>query len=102
MPQISSKSVGMYADGIVYGETDIWRDHSGLRSRYDAVLLNSDDYATFTAPGTFWVTVVPSQATSSPDRVNRWCRQRGFTPDTCYAKVLGQSAYSVTTKRWSY
>ncbi|MGI8939459.1 MAG: zinc ribbon domain-containing protein [Iamia sp.] len=90
VPQISSKRVGLEADGIVYDDAAMLSDHQGWRNRFpDARLVRSDDYSTFEAPD-FWVTVV-DVGFSSPESANAWCDQNGLSPNDCFAKLLSHT-----------
>ena len=93
VPQLSSKRVGLVADGITYTEQAIWEDHYAIRSANPgAALLWSGDYTTFTYPD-FWVTIMPSSYSSSPESANQWCANRGFDGDRCYAKRISITSY---------
>ncbi|PVZ04557.1 hypothetical protein [Actinomycetospora cinnamomea] len=90
VPQVSSKRVGLEADGVVYDQEAILVDHLQLRSRYpDAVLLRSDRFATFSSSG-FFVTVVAASFTT-PTAANAWCDRAGLPADGCFAKRLATS-----------
>lgn len=98
VPQLSSKRVGLVADGVTYSDETIWADHRNLRGRFPgAALIWSGDYATF-AGQDFWVTVMPPAASNSPDTANAWCDEQGFEPDDCYAKRISTSRYNQNTK----
>jgi hypothetical protein len=99
VPQLSSKKVGLVADGITYTEQDIWNDHEKLRAGTPgAALLWSGDYTTFKYSD-FWVTVVPSAHSRTADAANRWCASKGLDGDHCYAKRIGRTGtYKETTK----
>jgi hypothetical protein len=93
VPQISSKKVGMSADGIVYDEDAIVANYETWRSRYpQAVLLRSDDFATFTSPG-FYVTAV-AEPFSTAGAANSWCASAGLPRDDCFAKLLSTTPVS--------
>ena len=90
VPQISSKNIGLSADGIVYDYPDIVRDHEALRAEYGAVLLYSGGYSTYRDP-TFWISVAPVGFFSPADAL-AWCRQANRGPDDCFAKYLSHVA----------
>jgi len=93
VPQLSSKRVGLVADGITYTEQAIWEDHYAIRSANPgAALLWSGDYTTFKYPD-FWVTIMPSAYSSSPESANQWCANQGFDGDRCYAKRISITSY---------
>lgn len=96
VPQVSSKAMGTRADGIVYGESDIFRDFSRWRASYsNAVLLTSDRFPTFSGPG-YWVTVI-AQRYSTPDQANAWCDAESLPGDSCFAKLLATTPSSPST-----
>lgn len=98
VPQLSSKKVGLVANGITYDEQAIWRDHANIRTDIPgATLAWSGDYVTFSSPD-FWVTIVPSASSDSPDVVNQWCANRRLDADRCFAKRIGTARYDRTTK----
>jgi len=85
--QISSKSIGLVADGKTYGPADILADHQRLRVKYpDAGLLYTDEWPSFTSPG-YWVTVAgPLHPTAQA--ANTWCDQKGFPVTECFARLM--------------
>lgn len=87
VPQISSKRVGLKAEGTTWDNTKILTEHLRLRQQFPNVkLLWSGDWSTFDGPN-FWVTIV---GLSSPyyEDVLGWCRQQGFDRDHCFAKMV--------------
>lgn len=95
VPQISSKRVGLRADGIVYGPVDILNKHRQLQAdfAYDGVgLLWSGDYSTF-KDGTFWVSIALAGYPTA-DGAIAWCERAGLGPDDCFAKLISHSASS--------
>ncbi|MFI5587804.1 hypothetical protein ACIA5G_22325 [Amycolatopsis sp. NPDC051758] len=87
VPQLSSKKLGLVADGTTYDHRAIWADFTNLRARYpDALLLWSGDYSSFRLTN-FWVTVVP-RSSSSGASANSWCDGEGIDKDGCYAKLI--------------
>ncbi|MGV0740971.1 serine/threonine-protein kinase [Mycolicibacterium sp. XJ870] len=87
VPQISSKRVGLVADGTTWDTTKILDQHMRLRGTYPTVrLLRSGDWSTYDGPG-FWVTVVGLHS-DNPGEVLAWCAQEGFDRDNCAAKVV--------------
>lgn len=96
VPQISSKSVGLRADGIVYDEAAILGDYRTSAARYpQAVLLRSDQFATFSSPG-FYVTVI-GVPYSTAAQANAWCDSEGLPSDACFAKRLSSTSVSGAT-----
>jgi hypothetical protein len=87
IPQISSKRVGLEAEGIVWGNAQILDEHLRLRRVYpDVRLLWSGDWSTFDGRN-FWVTVVGLHS-DNPTGVLAWCTDQGFSRDNCIAKVV--------------
>lgn len=81
-PQLSSKRVGLHADGIDWTEPDIVREHMELRQRFpNARLLWSGDWSTLSDP-TWWVTVA-GVSFGSGEQANDWCASEGFDRDHC-------------------
>lgn len=97
VPQLSSKTVGLAADGITYGDEDILDHFRSTQARYpQALLLRSDDYTSFKLNG-YWVIVIPARYSSGAD-ANSWCDTEGIDADNCFAKLLTHSgSYEGTT-----
>jgi hypothetical protein len=90
VPQLSSKRLGLPADGITYDHRAIWTDFTNLRARYPgALLLWSGDYRSFSRAD-FWVTVVP-QSYPSGESANTWCDSAGIDKDGCFAKRIAHT-----------
>ncbi|TSE00813.1 hypothetical protein FOS14_07355 [Skermania sp. ID1734] len=87
IPQISSKRVGLVAEGTTWGNAEILREHLALRAKYPNVkLLWSGDWSTFDSPD-FWVTVV-GQTYSDPDAALGFCYSNQLDYDHCIAKLV--------------
>jgi hypothetical protein len=87
VPQISSKEIGTHADGIVYANSDILRNHLELRQRYQNVkLVSSGDWTTFSGPD-FWVSVY-GQPYVTGELANSWCDAQGIGVNDCFAKGI--------------
>lgn len=96
VPQLSSKRVGLVADGITYGYPEIWANFQELRSEYpDALLIWSGDYVSFKLTD-FYVTIVP-EPYSDGELANQWCDGAGLAPTDCYAKFLSHEGGSAGT-----
>ncbi|MEU4520238.1 hypothetical protein AB0F52_16260 [Amycolatopsis sp. NPDC024027] len=96
--QLSSKKVGMPANGIVYDAPAILQDHLGLRSRFASVrLIWTEDWSSFRYPD-FWVTV-HDEPFGTADEANAWCDRNDLPKDDCYAKRLRSTGgYEGNTK----
>jgi len=89
VPQLASNRPGTDAKGRYWDDAAILQDHVSWRA-YGGVLLWSGDFATFTSTD-YWVTVVPSMASSTSGQVISWCKQQGIGRDNCFAKRLSTS-----------
>lgn len=101
VPQISSKKVGLVANGKTWSNPDILVDHLRLRQHYPGVrLVWSGQWTSFSSPN-FWVTIVGTSF-RSPVEANGWCDAQGFAVDDCFAKfispVLGEEGTTVYRK----
>ncbi|WP_258234091.1 hypothetical protein [Brevibacterium oceani] len=98
VPQLSSKKVGLEAEGKTWKEQDILDEHEELREEYPRVrLVWSGDFSSF-RESNFWVTVV-GIGYSDPEDALSWCSSHGLGPDSCYAKQLNTSGGDEGTTR---
>lgn len=89
--QLSSKRVGLVADGRTWDSRSILEEFSSLAARFGgARLLQSDDWSVFTSPG-FLVTITDQSFSDAPTAVG-WCRSHGFDRDHCLAKRISRTA----------
>jgi hypothetical protein len=87
VPQVSSKRVGLIAEGKTWTNAEILWHHLDLRQRFSgARLVWSGQWTTFSAPD-WWVTVVGPSLPTAAD-ANRWCDSNGFGVDDCFAKFI--------------
>jgi hypothetical protein len=87
VPQISSKRVGLKAEGTVWDNAQILDEHLRLRGIYpDIRLLWSGDWSTYDGRN-FWVTIVGLHS-DNPADVLAWCTREGFSRDNCAAKIV--------------
>jgi hypothetical protein len=87
VPQISSKRVGLVANGKTWSNVDILQDHLQLRQRYrGARLVWSGHWTSFSAPD-MWVTIV-GKPYEDPAEANSWCDSQGIAADDCFAKFI--------------
>jgi hypothetical protein len=87
VPQISSKRLGIVAEGTVWNDAKILSEHLQLRAQFpEARLLWSGDWSTFDAPD-FWVTIAGD---TFPDAAGAlaWCKRKNLDRDHCYAKIV--------------
>ena len=87
VPQISSKRVGLQAEGITWDNAQILREHRQLRQKYDARLLWSGDWPSSFSTPDFWVTVVAAPFPEKSSAQN-WCTDHNLDPDHCFAKSI--------------
>ncbi|HEX5403640.1 MAG TPA: hypothetical protein VFX16_15220 [Pseudonocardiaceae bacterium] len=93
VPQLSSKTEGLVADGITYDDLAIWQQYQQLVTRYpQALLLWSGDYSTF-ARTDFWVVIMPDGEAGAA-AANSWCDSQNEPVDQCYAKLISHTAGS--------
>lgn len=89
--QLSSKRVGLVAEGRTWDSRSILEEFSSFAARFDgARLLQSDDWSVFTSPG-FLVTITAQSFIDAPTAVG-WCRSQGFDRDHCLAKRISRTA----------
>lgn len=87
-PQLSSKKVGLVADGTTYDDAQILADHLALRARFPtARLLQAGQWRTF-EDGAFWVTVSGVPSGQSAAAALAWCRQQGIDGEHCSATFV--------------
>ncbi|MCX4090928.1 hypothetical protein [Nocardia sp. alder85J] len=87
VPQLSSKRIGLVAEGVTWSDARILHEYLQLRSRYpDARLLWSGAWSTFSSPD-FWITVVGTAFPTGAGALG-WCAGNGFDRDHCYAKLV--------------
>lgn len=98
VPQLSSKKVGLEAEGRTWDEQAILDEHERLREEHPRVkLLWSGDYASFKSKD-FYVTIV-GITFDDPDQALAWCGSHGLDADSCYAKKISTTGgHDGTTK----
>ena len=90
LPQVSSKRVGLVADGITYDEAAIWKQfQTTLATHPSARLVSSSDWGSF-QQGRYWVTLIDERFTTAA-QANAWCDSEGYPTDQCYAKRLSSN-----------
>ncbi len=87
VPQISSKRLGIVAEGTVWNNAKILSEHLQLRAQFpEARLLWSADWSTFDAPD-FWVTIAGDTFQDAAGAL-AWCTRKNLDRDHCYAKLV--------------
>lgn len=91
IPQISSKQVGLEADGIVYDNQAILDHFTELRQRFgDLVVINSSDFSSFELDG--WYVALAPQSFGTSEEALGWCASNGMpTRDACFAKFVSRT-----------
>lgn len=90
VPQLSSKQVGMTAEGKTWYEKDIYEEYLDIKNEFpNALILKSNDYPSFREAG-FYVTIV-NEPSNDPETALSWCRSNNLDADHCYAKKISNS-----------
>lgn len=98
VPQLSSKKLGLEAEGKTWKEEDILAEHQDLREEFPRVqLVWSGDFSSFKEDD-FWVTIV-GIGYDEPEQALSWCSSHGLGADYCYAKQLNTSGGTEGTTR---
>jgi hypothetical protein len=85
--QLSAKRPGLQAEGIIWDNAQILREHLQLRQQYPgARLLWSGSWSNFSAKD-FWITVV-GIGFSDKSTAQAWCNYHDRDPDHCFAILL--------------
>ncbi len=99
VPQLSSKRPGTIEGGVAWDNAMALREHERLRSLYNAKLLWSGDWSTF-SESNYWVTIAGYTFGDAQGALS-WCSSRGFDRDHCIAKLIstthpvaGSTAYN--------
>lgn len=99
VPQLSSKRPGIRDNGVVWDNAMALQEHLQLRKLYNAKLLWSGDWSTFSEPN-FWVTIAGITFADAKGAL-MWCSSKGFDRDHCIAKIVstthpvgGSTAYN--------
>jgi len=96
-PQISSKYVGLDAEGVIWGPLEIWREFLALKDQYPyAVLIDSTDWSCYRSDYQYWVTAVANAYTTAEGALD-WCNANNRDRDHCYAKLIGNMGPDGTT-----
>lgn len=89
VPQLSSKRPGTIDNGVTWDNAMALQEHLRLRQQYDAKLLWSGDWSTF-SESNYWVTVAGITFTN-PKGALMWCSRREFDRDHCIAKLVSKT-----------
>lgn len=91
VPQLSSKTYGLVANGITYDYLAIWQDFQSISQQHPgALLLWSSDYTSFMLAD-YYVTVLPIGYPSGGAAAS-WCTSNGLGANDCYAKLISHTA----------
>jgi hypothetical protein len=87
VPQLGSKKLGTFDNGMSYNYGRILQDFLQLRQQYpSAHLLRSGDWSTFDSAD-YWVAVA-DWAYPTASGALAWCRNEGLDNNHCYAKLI--------------
>lgn len=87
VPQLSSKWLGLVAEGRTWTNSAILAEHQQLRQAYPGVrLLWSGDWSTF-SDANYWVTVAGLTFPTAEGAL-AWCRSAGLDRNHCFAKLI--------------
>lgn len=99
VPQLSSKRPGTLEGGVRWDNAMTLQEHLQLRTLYNAKLLWSGDWSTFSEPN-YWVTIAGITFGNAKGAL-MWCSSKGFDRDHCIAKIVsttrgvaGSTAYN--------
>ncbi len=91
VPQLSSKTYGLVANGVTYDYQQIWQDFQSISQQHpDALLVWSSDYSSFMLPD-YYVTILPISYPSGSAAAS-WCTSNGLGANDCYAKLISHTA----------
>ncbi|HEX4224793.1 MAG TPA: hypothetical protein VHZ97_20665, partial [Pseudonocardiaceae bacterium] len=91
VPQLSSKTYGMVANGVTYDYSQIWADFESISQQHPgALLLWSGNYSSFQLTD-YYVTILPDSY-SSGSQAASWCTSNGLDANDCYAKLISHTA----------
>lgn len=99
VPQLSSKRPGVRDNGVVWDNAMALQEHLQFRKLYNAKLLWSGDWSTF-SESNFWVTIAGITFADARGALMS-CSSKGFDRDHCIAKIVstthpvaGSTAYN--------
>lgn len=91
VPQLSSKTYGLVANGITYDYQQIWQDFESISQAHPGALLAwSSDYTSFQLAN-YYVTLLPISYPSGRQAAG-WCTSNGLGPNDCYGKLISHTA----------
>ena len=97
-PQLSSKQVGLVADGQTWTNRSILAEY--LRIRQDnpnAVIIDTSQWPVYDVNG-WWVTL-QGERFGEADQANAWCDAQGYDSDHCLAKRIESNGTSQGTTK---
>jgi hypothetical protein len=98
-PQVSSKYLGLEAEGKTWTYEEIWHEFASYKARYPtAVLLDSEDWPNFTTGHQFWVTLAGEPTAAQAQPILDWCVAEGWDRDHCVAKFMSNTAVADTVE----
>ncbi|NEG95764.1 zinc-ribbon domain-containing protein [Bifidobacterium sp. SMB2] len=78
--QLSSKRLGLKADGKTWTYQDIWNEFVSFRAKYpNSILIWSNDYPTYTKNGpSQWYVTLSGERFATTDAGDSWCTAKGL------------------------
>ena len=97
-PQLSSKQVGLVADGQTWTNRSILAEFLKTRqANPNAVIVNTSEWSVFDVGG-WWVTL-SGELYATADEANAWCDAQGYDSDHCLAKRIESNGTSQGTTK---
>ena len=97
-PQLSSKQVGLVADGQTWTKRSILAEYlKTQQANPKAVIIDTSQWPVYDTAG-WWVTL-QGDSYSDGDQANAWCDAQGYDSDHCLAKRIESSGSSQGTTK---
>ena len=97
-PQLSSKQVGLVADGQTWTNRSILAEFLKTRqSNPKAVIIDTSQWPVYDVGG-WWVTL-SGELYDDADQANAWCDAQGYDSDHCLAKRIESNGTSQGTTK---
>ncbi|OLO47201.1 hypothetical protein BKH30_12040, partial [Actinomyces oris] len=97
-PQLSSKKVGLVADGQTWTNRSILAEYLRTRqSNPNAVIIDTSQWPVYDVSG-WWVTL-QGERFNEADQANAWCDAQGYDSEHCLAKRIESNGTSQGTTK---
>ncbi|MEZ7759837.1 hypothetical protein [Actinomyces oris] len=97
-PQLSSKQVGLVADGQTWTKRSILAEYlKTQQANPKAVIIDTSQWPVYDTAG-WWVTL-QGDSYSDGDQANAWCDAQGYDSDHCLAKRIESNGTSQGTTK---